>query len=210
MPNLEVIGQWVAFILTLIVFSYLIKDNFLYRLALHVLIGVAAGYAFLVSYKAVIEKKLFLPLLQDPQTNVGLIVPLILGLLLLTKLLPRAGWLGNLSLAFLFGVGAGLAVGGAVAGTLWPQVKASMLSLNPVQVGFGKAIDNLIILVGTLSALFYFYFTGTRRRKVLKAWVSLGKVFIMMAFGALFATGLVTFLTLLASRIKFLLEVVRW
>lgn len=210
MLNLEAIGQWVAFILTLIVFSYLIKDNFLYRLALHVLIGVAAGYAFLVSYKAVIEKKLFLPLLQDPQTNFGLIVPLILGLLLLTKLLPRAGWLGNLSLAFLFGVGAGLAVGGAVAGTLWPQVKASVLSLNPVQVGFGEAINNLIISVGTLSALFYFYFTGTRRRRVLKAWVSLGKVFIMMAFGALFATGLVTFLTLLASRIKFLLEVVGW
>lgn len=210
MLNLDVIGQWVAFVLTLIVFSYLIKDNFLYRLALHILIGVASGYAFLVSYKAIIEKKLLLPLLQDPQANIGLLVPLILGLLLLSKLLPRAGWLGNLSLAFLFGIGAGLAVGGAMAGTIWPQVRASMLSLNPAQTGLGKAINNFIILVGTLSALLYFYFTGTRRGRIFRAWASLGKAFIMIAFGALFATGLVTFLTLLASRIKFMLEVVGW
>ncbi len=73
-----------------------------------------------------------------------------------------------------------------------------------------KALNNFIIFAGTVSALFYFYFTGTRRRSALKAWASVGRAFIMIALGALFATGLVTFLTLLISRVKFLLEVVGW
>ncbi len=210
MLNPDAIGQWIAFALTLIIFSYLIKDNFLYRLAVHALTGLAAGYAFLVIYKSVIEKMLLFPLLEDPQANAGLLVPLALGLLLLTKLLPRAGWAGNISLAFLFGVGAALAVGGAIAGTLWPQVQASILSFNPVHAGPVKALNNFIIFAGTVSALFYFYFTGTRRRSALKAWASVGRAFIMIALGALFATGLVTFLTLLISRVKFLLEVVGW
>ncbi len=210
MLNLDVLGQWTAFALTLVIFSYLIKDNFLYRLAVHVLIGVAAGYALLVVYKSIIEKMLLLPLIQDPRANAGLLVPLALGFFLLTKLLPRAGWVGNLSLAFLFGVGAALAIGGAVTGTLKPQVQASILSLNPAHTGFGKALDNLIVFTGTISALFYFYFTGTRRRKFLRAWASLGQAFIMIALGALFATGFVTFLTILISRLKFLLEVIGW
>ncbi len=210
MLNPDVLGQWIAFALTLIVFSYLIKDNFLYRLAVHILIGMAAGYAFLVIYKAVIEKMLLFPLMEDPQGNAGLLIPLALGFLLLAKLLPRAGWVGNISLAFLFGVGAALAAGGAIAGTLWPQVRASVLSVNPLHTGATGAINNFIIFAGTVSALFYFYFTGTRRRRALRAWASVGRAFIMVALGALFATGLVTFLTLLISRVKFLLEAVGW
>jgi hypothetical protein len=210
MLNPDFIGQWVALFLTLVVFSYLIKDNFLYRLAIHILVGVAAGYALLVAYKAVLEKMLILPLLQDPQANVGLVVPLTLGLLLLTKLLPRMGWMGNVSMAFLFGVGAALAIGGAVVGTIWPQTLASISSFSPTHVGLSGAFNNFILFVGAVSALFYFYFTGTRKSKVLRALASLGKAFIMIAFGALFATGLVTFVSLLISRINFILEVLGW
>ncbi len=210
MLNPDFIGQWVALFLTLVVFSYLIKDNFLYRLAIHILVGVAAGYALLVAYKAVLEKMLILPLLQDPQTNVGLVVPLTLGLLLLAKLLPRMGWVGNVSMAFLFGVGAALAIGGAMVGTLWPQTLASISSFNLAHVGLPGAFNNFILFIGAISVLFYFYFTGAQRRKALRAVASLGKAFIMIAFGALFATGLVTFVTLLISRINFILEVVGW
>ncbi len=210
MLNPEFIGQWVALFLTLVVFSYLIKDNFLYRLAIHILIGVTAGYALLVAYKAVLEKMLILPLLQDPQTNAGLLIPLTLGLFLLAKLLPRMGWIGNVSMAFLFGVGAALAIGGALVGTIWPQTRASISSFNPIHAGLSGAFNNFILFIGALSTLFYFYFTGAQRSKVLRALASLGKAFIMIAFGALFATGLVTFVNILISRVNFILEVMGW
>ena len=42
---LDAAGTWVAVILTLFVFSYLLGDNALYRLAEHIFVGVAVGYA---------------------------------------------------------------------------------------------------------------------------------------------------------------------
>ena len=41
--KLDLIAGWVSLVLTLMVFSYLLGDNVLYRLAIHVLVGVAAG-----------------------------------------------------------------------------------------------------------------------------------------------------------------------
>ena len=42
--NLDLIGGWVSLVLTLLVFSYLLADTFLYRIAVYLLVGVAAGY----------------------------------------------------------------------------------------------------------------------------------------------------------------------
>ena len=41
----EFIGLIVGFILTLLVFSYLLGDNPLYRIAIHLLVGTSAAYA---------------------------------------------------------------------------------------------------------------------------------------------------------------------
>jgi hypothetical protein len=50
-------------------------------------------------------------------------VPLVLGLLLFTRIGgQRFSWLANIPLALLFGVGGALAVGGALVGTLGPQL----------------------------------------------------------------------------------------
>ncbi|HDN81021.1 MAG: hypothetical protein DRI61_05710 [Chloroflexi bacterium] len=216
--NPDVIGGWVAFALTLLVFSYLIRDNPLYRLAVHLLVGVAAGYAFVVAYNTIIMRRLVGPLLEDPSQNAALLIPLLLGLLLLSKLLPRLGWFGNISMAFLFGVGAALAIGGGLLGTLWPQLKASTLSVNPARVGFLTSINNFIIVIGTVGSLLYFYFTGTKARsgiaglgaRFLKGWATLGRWMIMVALGAFFATGMIAFISLLIARLRFMLEVLGW
>ena len=54
------------------------------------------------------------------------LVGLVLGVLLLMKLSPRTARLGNVTIAFLVGVGAAVAVGGAVMGTLIPQTRAAI------------------------------------------------------------------------------------
>jgi hypothetical protein len=40
---LDTVGTIVAIVLTLFVFSYLLGDNILYRLAEHIFVGVAVG-----------------------------------------------------------------------------------------------------------------------------------------------------------------------
>jgi len=215
--NYDLLGIWVGAVLTLMVFSYLLGDNFLYQIAQHLFVGSTVGYAALVAYHAVVQPQLIAPLAVSPETHWDLVVPLILGVLLLTKARPSIAWVGNVAVAFLFGVGAALAVGGALRGTLLPQVEASLVTLNPNRLGGGQAgwlaaANNAIIVVGTLSVLLYFTFTASResvlarvRAALIRPWATLGRWFLMITFGALFANIAVSRVALLISRVQFLL-----
>ena len=97
----EPLGTIIGFVLTLMVFSYIFGDNFLFRLATHIFIGVATGYAAVL----VIYNIIFPMLAQPGNELVRLGPPLILGVWLLTKTSPRLSRLGNPVLAYLVGVG---------------------------------------------------------------------------------------------------------
>src|SRR5512136_726841 len=114
------IGTIIAAILTFMVWSYLLGDNPAFRIAEHLFVGIAVGYAVLVAWFSVMQ-----PALSGsvaPQSPVLAAVPLLLCLLLMTKVRPAWSGAGNIAVAFLVGVGAALAVGGALFGTLGPQV----------------------------------------------------------------------------------------
>ncbi len=208
----DIIGVWVGAILTLLVFSYLLGDTPLFRLAQAIFVGVAVGYAATVAIYLVLVPKLFAPLLADAATNWPLFVPLVLGLLLFTKL--RANWapMGNLSIAFLFGVGAALAIGGALSGALAPQLAATIVSLSPAQ-GWGAVVNNLLLVIGTIGAFLSFRFITSAQRPALRAldgaarrWGYVGRWFVLVAFGAIFADTAVSRITILISRVYYLLH----
>jgi hypothetical protein len=200
------IGVWVGAILTLLVFSYLLGDTPLFRIAQAIFVGVTIGYAATAAVYLVLLPLLFNPLFADPVTNSYLVIPLILGLLLLTKL--RASWasLGNLSIAFLFGVGSALALGGALEGTLLPQLSATVVPLD--------SLENVVLVVGTIGALLSFRFVqpqqpraGTRvLEAAARGWGYFGRWFILIAFGALFAGTAISRVSILVNRVYFLLH----
>lgn len=214
--NLDGIGMWLAFVLTLMVFSYLVGDNPLYRLAQYLLVGTAAGYAIVVAYHAILRPRLVEPLLSDPMGNALLLIPLLLAVLLLTKGNKSVAWLGNTSMGFLFGVGAALAVGGALIGTLATQLQASFISLRPADYageGILGIVTAALVVIGTTGTLVYFYYgvapAGRVGRGVAvfrQAWGRVGHWFILIALGAIFANMMVARLSLLIGRIRFLLE----
>ena len=105
----------VSFLLTFMILSYLIGDNPAFRVAVYLFIGVAAGYAASVAWWQVLWPRLMLPLLTGSFfERILAIIPLVLGVLLLMKLSPRTARLGGIPVAFLVGVGAAVAVGGAL------------------------------------------------------------------------------------------------
>jgi hypothetical protein len=222
------IGTIVAFVLTLMVYGYLAKDislmRALYRFAAYILIGVTLGYAAIVAWHSVLSPRL---LLRLESGQWWYLVPLALCLLLLTK--ARRSWsgAGNVTLAFVFGVGAALAVGGALTGTLLPQVQAAFVSLNPAhyeglvaQEGGLSLIfvtNAALVTLGTVCTLLAFSYTvGTPRdgagpgRRLVDGIVQVasgfGKVFIMFTVGALLATTSISLLSALVDRIRFLVE----
>jgi hypothetical protein len=217
---LELGGTLVAVVLTLFVFSYLLGDNLLYRLTEHIFVGVSIGYAAVVAFHAVLASKLLAPLataLSEGNSDqiLLLIVPLVLGLLLLTKPIRSLSWLGSISVAWLLGVGAALAIGGALLGTLLPQMDATAdLAYYVTRYGPGLGLfSGLTVLVGTIGVLFYFYFGRGQegrlvgfREGLVRTWGGLGRWFILIAFGAILATTFTSRLSLLVGRIQFLLD----
>lgn len=207
----------VAAILTLFVYSYLLRDNPLYRLAEHLLVATSVAYALIVAFHAVLRPRLLVPLQTDAVGRPDLLIPLVLGVLLLSKSVPRGARLGNPSLGFLVGTGLGLAMGGALLGTLIPQARATMLPIIP---GGGvtplDSLSNLIILIGTLTVLFSFlYVRGQQAVRVdggegvvprQPPWRTVGRWFLMVAFGSIFGGLTLTYLSLLVGRLDFLIN----
>lgn len=222
-PTVETIGTLVGIVLTLLVFSYLLGDNVLYRLAEHLFVGVAVGYAVVIAFHNILAPKLLTPLVEAVEEgNWGqtslLLLALAFGLLLLLKPVKPLSWLGNLSVAVMLGVGAALAIGGALLGTLWPQVDATA-NLSATSNPYGGAwglFSAIVMLVGTVGALFYFYrgageegrLAGVREFFV-GVWGGLGRWFVLVAFATILAAAFVSRLSLLVGRIQFLLDGVR-
>lgn len=216
LPNSEWIWLIVSFVLTLLVFSYLFGDNPIFRFVSAIFVGVTAGYFAVVLIYQVVIARLAVPMLQGiPMT----VIPLLLSGMLLTKLSPRMSQVGNLPMALLVGVGAAVAVGGALLGTLFGQISGSLVFFGASPSGetptiFG-VIEGLFFLLGTLSVLAYFNFGAKQKRasEVRRSWVTaifavLGQVFIAITLGAVFAGVLTAGLTALVERSDFILNAV--
>jgi hypothetical protein len=212
-----------GFFLTVSILSYLIGDNPLFRLSAHLLIGVSAGYLAAVAWNSVLWPQ-FLGRLVSLS---GWLDPAILFLLLMTVLLigrstPRLSILGGVPTAFLVGLGAAVIVGGALTGTLIPQVAASAASLSPFGTVSGQtstfdpwtSLDRIVILVGAISTLAYFHFGAVRRTgrppqrpAWVRPWAGVGEVFLSITFGVLYAGALAASLTALIERILYLRDI---
>ena len=211
MSSGDLIAASVSFFLTILVLSYIWQDTPLFRLAIHLFVGVAAGYTGAVAISNVIFPQLITPILQVFGGNLLEVLvlafpPLILGLLLFAKLSTRFTWLGNPTMAFLVGVGAAAAIGGSILGTLFPQIQASM-DINSLRA--------VIILIGTLTTLIYFQFSTRskqdetpRRNLVIEVIGWGGQAFIAITFGVIFAGIFSAALTALIERVTFLLNFV--
>lgn len=225
MPNgfLDLAGTLLAALLTIMILSYLWRDNPAFRIASYLFVGVAAGYAGTVAWHTVLN-----PGLVDPFLDRGLgvisdptvIVPWVLVLLLIFKVSPATTRLGSVSTALMVGVGAAVVVGGAITGTLIPQSLAAMTTLSPSAVtpttgetGLERVINVLILLLGTVTTLMYFRFgarqtaAGAKERTWYEAWVArVGQVFIAITFGVMYAGVLMSTIIVLGERVQFLVD----
>ena len=215
---IELISALVGLLLTLMVFSYLIGDNPMFRIAVYLFIGVASGYAATIVWHYVLVPKLSQAL---GSFNPLAIIPLILGLSLLTKLLPRISWIGSFAMAVLVGVGAAAAVGGALIGTLLPQTQAAIDGFDLSSAGGGtnallQLVQGGVILLGTVFTLASFHFSAGRaadgtlkRNRIIEGIAWVGRIFVAITLGVLFAGVYTSALTAMIERLSFVLNFIR-
>lgn len=212
------LGVWVAALLTLCVFSFLYRDNPLYKLAEHLFVGVSAGYYVVLNYWTVIDANLVGPLrvafgghvqggpwrAEQGDYRALLVVPGVLGVLLLTRLFGRISWLSRWSLAVIIGVYAGLKTTGFAQGDLVAQVQAS---LHPLWVSGDPwaSFNAILFTAGLLASLLYFFYSREHRGAL--GWTSKAGIwFLMVSFGAGYGYTVMSRVSLLIGRFQFLFE----
>ena len=191
------------------VLSRIFGNNPVFRVAQYLLVGVSLGLAFVVAFHQVLRPAV--SGLVSGGSNGAILygVPLVLGLLLLPRITRRQefSWLANIPLALIFGVGAALAVGGAMIGTLVPQILDTSnrpFAGNPFQIA-----GTLVLAIGTVITLSAFYYTvptGSPRARIVALAAKAGHWLLMIAFGFFFASAVQSYLSALNERLEFVIR----
>ncbi len=204
---------FVGFFLSLMVLSYLVGDNPMFRLAIYLFIGVTAGYLAVMIIYQIILPKLVLPIKWGGEYFLWSLVPWALSIMLVTRLFPKVSRLGNIPLAYLVGVSSAVIISGALMGTLATQV-FSVINLfdldRQTQGAFWSLVEGVYVLFGTVSTLLYFQFFApkespgkpNRLGKWIKVLRFIGQIFLSMTLGALFAGAYLTALMAMITRIN--------
>jgi hypothetical protein len=209
-----VIGGIVAGLLTLMVFSYLLGANPLWRIAQSLLVGVSVGYVTLVVLTQVIAPQVARIVRPDVGMAVSdqwlAAVPVALGLLLLMRLAFPGAWPASFGLNLVVVVGAALALGGALAGAIVPQSLDTIRKLdfnNPYAL-----VGNIVLVAGVVCALAYFAFAARPngvRPAPIQAMSVAGRWVLVIAFGAVLGSLATTFYAALIERLDFMVNLVQ-
>lgn len=196
---MELFGVLLGAALTLMCYSFVYRDNLFFKLAEHMLVGVTIGYTLAVGLKT-LRDSLIIPFIGG---ELLLIIPLITGLLLFTRLTPKYAHLSRWGIAIMAGVGSGVAVRTSVGIMIIPQI---LLASKPLSAADPvKSLNQLIILLGLISVLVFFVFTFLGRKSVSTVG-RLGRYFLMTTFGVVIAGDLIGNMSFIQDRTKILLE----
>lgn len=214
MPFETMLGAWVATGLTLFILSFLYKDNPLFKVAEHLYVGVSVGYTIVKAYDTVIVHLIVKPIVENGEW--ALLIPVAIGMLMLTRYVPKASWLSRYAFAFIVGVGSGLAIPRVISSYILKQIEDTIRPLLMLVPGEGvmftwnllnpaSSINTVIILAGVSSVLFYFFFSIEHTGPG-KTVARTGILFLMIAFGAAFGYTVMARMSLLIGRLTDLIE----
>jgi hypothetical protein len=188
--------------LTLFIFSFLYRDNPLYRFAEHLFVGASMGYWIALTWHNVLYPNLWVPLFKEG--NLLYIIPLLLGLFYFTRFIPQLSWGVRLPIAFSLGWASGVAIPAVFQAQIIKQIQGTMFipqTFSTWQTGLWA----VVILIGVICTLSFFYFSR-ERRGILKPAAELGIIFLMIGFGASFGYTVMARISLLIGRAQFLLR----
>ncbi|MCP4581836.1 MAG: hypothetical protein GY839_09460 [candidate division Zixibacteria bacterium] len=211
-----VLWYTLAAFLTLSIFSFLYKDNPFYRLAEHLIVGISAGYWIAILYHtslndlwlepiAVNFSAMFAPggsALGEFGMALTSIVPGLLGLMMFSRFFSKISWLSRWPIAFYLAITAGVALPLYLQSFTVRQMQACMIGLggSPWEI-----IADLIIVLGTISGLAYFYFS-MEHKGMIGGMAKFGIWILMLGFGSTFGYTVMSRISLLIGRFNFLIE----
>jgi hypothetical protein len=197
------IGILIPALLTLGVFSILFRENPVFRAIEHLAIGLAAGYAVVVSLRSGLVPRVVRAFSDVGLLNVVLLaLPLAAGIGIILGSMGRRNRLGRVGVAGALAISAGFALPAVVQSLVLEQMRATMVPIGLATVaGFNASVLAFCVL-STMA-----YFSFTREPTGVRALLAiLGLYTLMISFGATFGYMVMTRFNLLIGRFLFLLR----
>src|SRR5437667_194336 len=211
-PTEALFGAWVAVGLTLFIFSFLYKDNPLFKIGEHLYVGISVGYTVVIVWYTVFIRLVWEEIKKG---NYEPVIPVIIGLLILTRFIPKIAWLSRIAFAFVVGFGSGVAIPRTVSSYILKQIEDTVNPLvtrgaDGLSMGFNLAspqsgVNTIVLVIGVVSVLFYFFFSVEHTGPG-KVTARTGIYFLMIAFGAAFGYTVMSRMSLLIGRFSDLIK----
>jgi hypothetical protein len=196
-----VAATWVAAAVTLTVLAYLAGERRLFRMAQHLLAGLATGYLVVLAVREVLLPRLIEPLATQPAANL-----LLWPAAVLVVVMAAARWLPRrvvaIPVAVLVAGTAAFALGGAVAGTVLPQMAGTLVTgdggVLDLSIGVGALVMTALVVLAFLH--------GVPRGRLLGGANGVGRWLLVAGIGGFVGFLVVSRLALLVDRLTFLLS----
>ncbi len=210
--------MWTTFgaFVTLATFSFLYKDNPFYKIAEHLVVGVSTGYFTIILWHNGIVPNLMRHLSDGDAMYLWLNssepwywIPAILGMLMWTRFSRSYAWVSRWPMALYIGISAGIAIPLEMKNRVNEQLFAMMKAFDWSNFWGNGFLDmaagysQILIFVGTLSALIYFFFSKAHKG-VFGGFATFGVWILMIGFGASFGFTVMARISLFIQRIQYI------
>ncbi len=194
---------WLAAIMSLGIYSYLYKENPIFRACEHLYLGLSLAHLAVMGWTNVRD----LGFSEIQKGSYLVIIPLTLGLLLFSRFFPKISWLSRYSLAYFVGVASAVTITGVIDAGIISQVRGAIVPLN--------SLNSVISTLCNVAAITTFFFiVGSAEKKgqpsnsmltqIVQKTSIAGRFVLMVSFGAVFGTTIMARLGLFIPRLQFL------
>jgi len=197
------LGNWLAALITLMLFSILYKENPLYRIAEHLYVGASAAHGIVTTWNNTVK-----PALTSMPTKGTWweIIPMVLGLLIYFNMYRPYAWVARIPMGFWIGYNAALVLSARQVIPFFNQMTSAIKPLIAMKAGvfnLTQSINNILFVSIVLGVLIYFFFT-VEHKGIFKYAANYGRLAIMIGFGASFGNTVMARISLLIGRLTFL------
>jgi hypothetical protein len=186
---------WVAALCTLACYSYLYKENVLFRLAEHTFIPIAVAHSLVTMYHTT-----FIPYKDTYVVKQGwwwMWFFFAAGILFYARFLPaKWSWLARYPVA----INVGWLLGGYFSVEPRPYVVQMIDTIKAL-----SSFENILFFLMFATSMTYFFFTLASKTKVVTTTAKWGRWILMIGFGASFGNTINGRISLFLGRVTFLL-----
>jgi len=203
-----VAGILVGVVLIIFVYSFLWKENIFFRTAEHIFIGVSFGITFVGAMQSLSITAAGPSLKGDWRY----ILPVLLGLLLFTSFARRfqgikpLAWWSTIPTALIVATGFGVTIRTSIIASFYQQITSTANAFLAKDAP--SLLNALIVLVAVICSIMYFTYTR-EHIGILKIPTRLGRLVIMMYFGATYGNVILTRMTLIIGIVYYIIDGIR-